>query len=126
MLVELLFISAGAALGAGMRFLVVSWLTAVSPGQYPWGTLTVNLVGCLAIGMAWGLSANYGWGTSVRTFLFVGVLGSFTTFSSFGLETINLVKSGALGQALSYIAVSNLGGFSLVWLGLKLCRPVSA
>lgn len=109
-----------------MRFLVVSWLTAVSPGQYPWGTLTVNLVGCLAIGMAWGLSANYGWGTSARTFLFVGVLGSFTTFSSFGLETINLVKSGALGQALSYIAVSNLGGFSLVWLGLKLCRPVSA
>lgn len=125
MLTELAFISVGAALGAGMRFLVVSWFTSVSPGQYPWGTLTVNLVGCLAIGVAWGLSTNYDWGASARTFLFVGVLGSFTTFSSFGLETINLVKSGAVGQAFSYVVASNLGGLSLVWLGLRLCRPVA-
>ena len=78
--------------------------------------------GLRAIGLCWGLADRYGWGVHTRTFLFVGILGSFTTFSSFGLETLRLMQAGAMGQAALYVVGSNLVGIALVWAGFSATR----
>lgn len=108
----------GAVLGASGRYLITGALSRALPGVFPWGTLAVNWAGCLLIGMAWGASERVLWSPQLRTFLFVGVLGSFTTFSSFGLETLHLLRGGEGLRALLYVLGSNLGGLLLVWLGL--------
>lgn len=126
MIVELLCVSVGAVLGALLRFATVRLTSEIVPGLFPWGTLAVNLVGCFAIGVSWGISQGLGWSAALKAFVFIGLLGSFTTFSSFGLETLNLARGAGVGQALLYVVLSNLGGFTLAWLGLGLSRPLSA
>ncbi len=120
---EILCVILGAAVGAPARYLAVGWVSRAAPQAFPWGTLAVNLLGCLVIGAAWGLMERALWAPAVRTFFFVGVLGSFTTFSSFGLETLQLFETGAWARALGYVAASNVGGLLLVWLGLAAARP---
>lgn len=120
---EILCVILGAALGAPARYLTVGWVSRAAPQAFPWGTLAVNLLGCLVIGAAWGLVERAPWAPAARAFFFVGILGSFTTFSSFGLETLQLFETGAWARALGYVAASNVGGFLLVWLGLSAVRP---
>lgn len=116
------YVILGAALGATGRYLVAGWVSNLADTGFPWGTLAVNLLGCLVIGLSWGLGERALWAPAFRTLLFVGILGSFTTFSSFGLETLHLLRDGEAGRALAYVLGSNLGGFSLVWLGLIATR----
>jgi len=83
----------------------------------PWGTLTANIVGCLLIGwLSTSLSEAH---EAVRLGVLVGVLGGFTTFSSFGLETIRLMQAGEWMAATGYFLLSNAGGLLAVMLGLK-------
>ncbi|MDF1555142.1 MAG: fluoride efflux transporter CrcB [Deferrisomatales bacterium] len=119
---HLVSVACGAVLGASGRYLLTGWVSRALPGVFPWGTLAVNWLGCLVIGLAWGASQRALWSPQLRTFLFIGILGSFTTFSSFGLETLQLLRGGEGGRALLYVLGSNLGGFVLVWLGLTLVR----
>ena len=116
----LLWVMAGGAVGAGARFLLSNLIQQGTSGEFPYGTLTANLAGCLAIGLLTSLFTHT-WPVSegVRLALIVGVLGGFTTFSSFGLETISLMQEGRLGAATLYVIVSNVGGLFAVWLGLK-------
>ncbi len=120
---NLFYVALGAVLGASGRYLLAGWVSRLVPTPFPWGTLTVNLLGCFVIGLAWGLGERALWAPSFRTFLFVGVLGAFTTFSSFGLETLHLLRDGDLARAAGYVLGSNALGLALVWAGLALAGP---
>jgi CrcB protein len=118
---SLIWVMAGGALGAGGRFLLSVFMDSHTDGALPYGTLAANLIGCLAIGLLSALfSSTWQVSDAVRLGCIVGVLGGFTTFSSFGLETISLIQEGRLIAAAVYVTASNLGGLFAVWAGLKL------
>lgn len=108
-------IALGGALGSVLRHMMVSTIGA------PLGTLAVNVLGSLAIGglFVW-LGAREGW----QLFLMTGVLGGFTTFSAFSLDTLKLVEGGQIPQALAYVAGSVALSLAAVALGAALARGV--
>jgi len=117
-----LAVALGGALGSVMRHGVnrlvhQHWELA----RFPWATLVVNLVGCLVIGVLAGLVAagRLPLRASWREFIFVGILGGFTTFSTFGLDTITLMRTGETGQAIANVAVQVTFGLGAVYLGLR-------
>ena len=114
-----LLVAAGGALGSVARY-AVSLLAVRWAAGFPAGTLAVNLAGCLAIGALGAALPATSEGT--RLFLLTGVLGGFTTFSAFGLETQILATSGRGGLAALYVAVSVGAGLGAVWLGRVLAR----
>lgn len=122
-MINLLLVMLGGALGAASRFGLVLLIRPHAPG-FPAGTLACNLLGCAAIGLLAGLMGVSGSEYDrARLFLFTGLLGGFTTFSSFGLETIGLCRDGRFGAALAYIALSNTLGLAMVYLGWRLAAP---
>jgi CrcB protein len=125
-MVHLLAVAAGGALGAVARWLASEWIRGRTGLGFPWGTLGVNLSGCLLIGLAYGSFAGLEVPPGWRAFLTVGFLGAFTTFSTFGYETVNLVQQGHSARALGYVTGSVVGGFVLVLVGLSLGRELMA
>ncbi len=117
-MVKILLILSGGALGALGRYALSGAVYRVAGALFPWGTLCVNLLGCYLIGLLWELSEFYTIGPATRSFLFIGVLGAFTTFSTFGLETVNLVRDNELSRALGNLLLSNGLGILLVFAGL--------
>ncbi len=111
-----LIVAAGGALGALLRAAVAAGLPA-DPGRLPVGTLLVNLVGCLALGVVLSRWRGHRW---LEAFLGPGVLGGFTTFSTFAVEVDRLLQSAPV-TALAYVAASVLGGCAAAALGLR-CR----
>ncbi len=113
----------GGALGAGARFLVSgAFMRALGPG-FPWGTLAINLIGGLLMGVLVGLLARTSsGGEQARLLLGVGVLGGFTTFSAFGLETWLMIERGQMVPAFAYVAASMIGAVALTGLGLVVVR----
>lgn len=113
----------GGALGAGARYLVGgAFLRLAGPG-FPWGTLAVNLIGGLLMGVLVGVLARASaGGEQARLVLGVGVLGGFTTFSAFGLETWLMIERGQGGIAFAYVAASVVGAVALTGAGLMLVR----
>lgn len=83
------------------------------PFSSRWGLIAVNLTGCLLIGIVWRLQPS----RALSLLLVTGVLGGFTTFSSFGFDTLTLLREGRLAEALGYVAVSVLGGLALTAVG---------
>lgn len=114
---NLLWVAAGGAAGAVLRYLVSLQMVTLSGDKFPWATLTVNLTGCLLIGMAWSLTLHKTASEGVLLFLMVGLIGSFTTFSTYGLEGIQLIQSGKVMAGLSYVMLSNVAGLLLVIIG---------
>ena len=118
-------VALGSALGGVGRYAVSLWMGRLASDQFPWGTLTVNLLGSVAIGCvaAWSLADGRApLAESTRIFLMVGILGGFTTFSSFSLETLLLLNNGELVRAGSYVAASVALCLVGVWLGFLLAR----
>lgn len=118
---NVLWIAVGGALGAVARFLMASGIQWACPGFRPLGTMMVNVLGCLLVGMAvtWIVRAN-AVGSPIHFFVVTGILGGFTTFSAFGYETVSLMQEKQLGWALWNIA-GNLGlGLPAVLIGHKL------
>lgn len=117
---KLLLIAAAGSLGAVLRYLTHTGVQSLWPGEFPVGTLAVNVIGCLMIGF---LAAQFAETTSLRPdlrlALFVGLLGSFTTFSTYGFDTLTLLENGALGLAVLNVGVSNVVGIAGVWAGLR-------
>lgn len=117
-------VALGGALGSLARYklsgLILQQATQL---KFPLGTFTVNILGCLVIGGLAGLAERSGsFSTEWRLFLFTGLLGGFTTFSAFGLETMMLVKQGEWVIALSYISLSIIVGLALLFAGYYLLK----
>jgi len=116
---NILLVALGGAFGSVSRYLLGTWVQSASKSiDFPYGTLTVNLIGCFVIGFLSQLAETRGVFTSEsRALVFVGVLGGFTTFSSFGNDTINLLRDGETFNALANIGANVILGLLLVWLG---------
>jgi len=116
---NILVVALGGALGSVSRYLLGGWAQTLSKGiDFPYGTLTVNLIGCFVIGFLSQLAESRGVFTSEsRLFIFIGVLGGFTTFSSFGNDTIDLLRDGKMVNAIVNVGANVMFGLLLVWLG---------
>ncbi|WP_404480608.1 fluoride efflux transporter CrcB [Novosphingobium sp. BL-52-GroH] len=124
------YVAGGGAFGSWLRFLVGrGWAAALGPvraGAFPYGTLTVNVLGSLMMGVLVGWLARFGsQSEAARLLLAVGVLGGFTTFSSFSLDVVTLVERGAIGTAAFYTGLSLVAGFASLFLGLIMMRSVA-
>ena len=116
------FVALGGALGSVFRYAVSGLDFKISNGIFPSSTLLVNLSGSLLIGLLWGLFERFEFSPLLRVFLFVGILGGFTTFSSFSLENFNLIRDGEIKTAVIYILITNLGGLALAFFGYFIAR----
>nr|QNO49551.1 putative fluoride ion transporter CrcB [Methanosarcinales archaeon ANME-2c ERB4] len=114
---KLLFIAIGGAIGALLRYALSGVAYKYIGSGFPWGTLCVNLIGAFAIGILWGLSEQTTISSDFRTFAFIGILGSFTTFSTYALETVNLFRDGEIKLALANVLITNVLGIALVISG---------
>lgn len=118
-------IAIGGAIGALLRYGLSGWVYEQLGQEFPWGTLVVNLIGCFLIGFLWQLFETAVVTPEVRSFLITGGLGAFTTFSTYSLETINLLRDNELKYALLNITVSNLLGILLVFVGFVVARLIT-
>ena len=118
---NLLLVGFGGGIGAIARYLLGGWvLHRTLQERMPYGTLAVNLMGCLAIGLLAGAAERFEVLTpEARLFLITGVLGGFTTFSAFGYETVFLLRRGEPLVAAAYVGASVGLGLLAVWLGLR-------
>ena len=119
---NILAVGAGSFIGGVGRYLVSLAMKGIGKG-FPWATLTVNLLGCLLIGLLWGfLSRNASESTSWGLFLTVGLCGGFTTFSTFSKEALTMLQAGQIGGFATYVVVSVLAGIALAALGYYVAR----
>jgi CrcB protein len=116
---EIIWIAAGGSIGAVARYLLSGKVQDASGSiAFPWGTLTVNLIGCLLIGVLTHLAeARSFLSPEARVFLLVGILGAFTTFSTFANESLNLIRSGQVSLAMIYVGAHGVLGILFVFIG---------
>ena len=114
----------GGFIGTVCRYALGGWVTRWKSGAaFPYETLLVNVLGCLVIGLLAALSETRGVLTgTTRAFLFIGVLGGFTTFSSFGYETFQLMRGGQAAGAALNVGLQIVLGIGAVWAGHVLAR----
>jgi CrcB protein len=118
----------GGALGTGVRLWLSSYLAARFGETFPVGTLAVNILGCLVIGLYVGLTGPQGIliaSPLARQFVAIGVLGGFTTFSSFGLQTFNLVGDGEWLRAGLNVILSVGACLGAVWIGVAMANAIN-
>jgi CrcB protein len=116
---SVILVALGGALGSVCRFLLSSFVSQRAVDwRFPLGTFAVNMVGCLVIGLLLGLSMKEGYfSTETRLFLFTGIVGGFTTFSAFELETFMLLRSGEFLVAGGNVLLSVSAGLLSLWAG---------
>ncbi len=119
---QIALIAAGGAVGAILRFLLSSLPYRYLDGDFPYGTLFVNLLGAFLLGVLWQSAENAILPDDLRPLLMTGLLGALTTFSTFALENMRLMSDGKVGVALAYLFLSNSLGILLAWLGATLVR----
>jgi CrcB protein len=112
----------GGALGAGLRYQISAAMLRLTGPGFPWGTWSVNLLGGLLMGMLAAFVTRQTNGEHLRIFLGTGVLGGFTTFSAFSLETFNMLARGQHFLAAAYAVSSVVGAVLMLVAGVYLCR----
>ncbi len=123
-MLKLLFIAAGGAIGAVFRYGLSGWIQGLASGSLPWGTLCVNTIGSLLMGIFWGLSELTPISPTVRLFFAIGFLGSFTTFSTFSVETFGLLRDRETLLGLMNIGLNNVLALVCVFGGYFLSRSM--
>jgi len=121
----LAWIALGGILGSFARFLLAYLWNPDLVGGFPTGTLTINVLGCLAIGMIAPVLAGHPREEHLRPFIVTGVLGGFTTFSAFAIESGVMLDNGDVGLAAVYISTSMLLGLLAVPIGVRLTRRLA-
>jgi len=123
-MIRILLVGAGGFFGSVLRYTLGGFVQRVfSASLFPVGTLFVNVVGCLVIGLLAGMGDSRGaLGAPARLFLLIGLLGGFTTFSSFGYETIALARQAEWLQAFGNVGLNVIVGLLAVWAGFALGR----
>lgn len=121
-MVRVIWIMSGGAIGALMRYLVSAFVHQSGNTLFPWGTLTVNVIGACVIGALWQLAEVVTLPPSFRHFWMIGLLGAFTTFSTFSLETLSLVRDGEMRQGLINILLMNGLTLIAVFVGVAIVR----
>ena len=119
-------VALGGGIGAVGRYFAGKAMFALAGGAFPWGTLTVNVLGGLLMGILTEVLTLRGGSEALRLFLAVGVLGGFTTFSSYSLELVLMVEKGQFSMAALYAAGSTVVAVLALFLGLWLMRTVLA
>ncbi len=122
---RLLFIGLAGGVGTLLRYWLSEFTARRFGEEFPAGTVVVNLAGCFFAGLLfYVLFERYAFSPTLRAVVLIGLLGGFTTFSSYGLQTFTLLRDGQIGLALFNIAVSNAGGVLLVWFGYSVAKIV--
>ncbi len=122
---HLLLVAAGGAIGASFRHLSNMTAIRILGTDFPWGTAFVNIVGSFLMGLfIEALARRFGVSNEVRLFVATGLLGGFTTFSSFSLDAVVLFERGATGTAFLYVAGSVLVGIAALFAGLALGKAI--
>ena len=117
---NLLLVVVGGGIGAGIRHLTnMGALRLVGP-NYPWGTMAINILGSFAMGLFIAIMARRGGPNEVRLFVATGILGGFTTFSSFGWEMFEAVEKDTVFNGAANVVLSVVLGYAAVWLGAAL------
>lgn len=119
---KILLVVIGGGIGTLTRYLVSGLDHKYSSGVFPVNTLIVNLSGSFIIGLLWGLSERFSVSPNIRMFLFIGVLGGYTTFSTLSLETFNLLRDNEYRIAFLNIFLTNFIGIALVLTGFIISR----
>ena len=122
-----LLVMVGGAIGAALRYHLGKFSFRYLGAGWPWGTLGANVLGGLAMGVlaGWLAFRAAGGGEQLRLFLAVGVLGGFTTFSAFSLETMLMIERGEMLPAFAYVVISVAASVGALALGLTLMRTVA-
>ena len=123
-MIKVLILITGGAIGSALRYWVSMWVQRSMLYSFPFGILSVNVIGSFLIGFCWSLAEDYNFSVNTRAFLFTGLFGGFTTFSSFALDTMSLMKTGDYKLAFINILASNILGLIAVFLGLLLGKNV--
>jgi CrcB protein len=122
---QVIAIAVGGAFGSVLRYGLSTWVHTLVGREFPYGTLAVNVLGCLAMGILFVLLVErMGEGTVWRAGLLIGVLGGFTTFSTFSIETFNLIEQGAMAKAAGNMAASLILCVGATWFGVILARQI--
>ncbi len=124
-MLPLLYVMVGGAVGSGARYLTGRAMLSLLGPDYPYGTLAVNLIGGLLMGVLVGVLARNTASETWRLLLGIGVLGGFTTFSSFSLDVVAMIERGAIGVAFWYVLVSVIGSVAALFAGLSAVRAVA-
>ena len=118
MLKSMTIVGIGSFLGGSLRYVTSTMMKNVCGQDFPWGTLTVNLLGCLVFGLIFALFSKYATTSSPWYLLFTtGICGGFTTFSTFANESMQMLQSGNIGGFIGYVSTSVIGGIALIGLG---------
>jgi len=122
-MLNIALVATGGAIGSVFRYLVGVWSVRLAGPNFPWGTLAVNVVGSFMIGLLVELVARrLNASMEMRLFLVTGVLGGFTTFSSFAFDAASLLERGATGLSIVYVLASLIVSIAAVFAGLALGR----
>ncbi len=126
MIRNFLFVGFGGCIGSMLRYGVGAFFSHTLPQtKWPIGTILVNLLGCFVIGLVGGLAGNkFDLNTAARVFIITGILGGFTTFSAFGIESFTLIHNNQYSLFVGNVLVQVVGGILLCSLGIKLATLV--
>ncbi len=124
MIYKILAVAFGGSVGAVARYLFYVLYDKTTSSTFPWATFTVNLVGSFLIGFLWGTFDRFYLSPGLRLFIFVGLLGSFTTFSTFAFDIFSLAREGNIRMVASYILTTNIIGISLAFAGYYMSKYI--
>ncbi len=123
-MLNIIAIMIGGGIGSACRHGLFVLVQGRAGHDFPVGTLTINLIGSLLVGLLWGLLESVHLSSETRLFIFTGLLGGFTTFSAFSRETAQMFKVGQWKAACCYVGLSNILGVALVFAGLFAARQL--